>query len=313
MSGANRYEVAANTALSFYDPATTEGAVLAGGTAYADALAGGPLAVTVAGPSLLTPAGAACTRRRRSPSRTPSPRARRSTSSAAPPRSRRPPRTRSSRSATRSQRHRAAPTGSRSPSTWPSSSTSCAAASRHRGLRLLRLGLRRRPRGRPAGRRLRRADPAVQRPHPPGGHEDLPRLARVDRAALRHRRCRRGLGLHRRRAPRSWAVPPATTSRATSPTGSSRAGGSSPSPTAATGPTPRPVVRSWATSASRSCSPSGTTTLPAATSAQATPDQGVDRLGHRLRRPRSVPSGAATNAKTLAGAQTSYYGPDLQP
>ncbi|MBD3785020.1 MAG: cell wall-binding repeat-containing protein, partial [Micrococcales bacterium] len=54
VDGANRYDVAANAAL-FYDPAVTNGAVLAGGTAYADALAGGPLAVAVAGPSLLTP------------------------------------------------------------------------------------------------------------------------------------------------------------------------------------------------------------------------------------------------------------------
>lgn len=55
IGGANRYEVAASTAVEFYDKATTNAVVLAGGTAYADALAGGPLAVANNGPSLLTP------------------------------------------------------------------------------------------------------------------------------------------------------------------------------------------------------------------------------------------------------------------
>ncbi len=53
ISGANRYEVAAEVAFG-YPENRSEGVVLAGGKAFADALAGGPLAVAVDGPSLLT-------------------------------------------------------------------------------------------------------------------------------------------------------------------------------------------------------------------------------------------------------------------
>ncbi|MBT9255852.1 cell wall-binding repeat-containing protein [Phycicoccus sp. MAQZ13P-2] len=53
IDGANRYEVSANTA-AFYDPATSEAAVVAGAYAEADALAGGPLATENQGPLLLT-------------------------------------------------------------------------------------------------------------------------------------------------------------------------------------------------------------------------------------------------------------------
>ncbi|WP_299442585.1 cell wall-binding repeat-containing protein [uncultured Phycicoccus sp.] len=53
ISGANRYEVAAEVAFG-YPENRSKGVVLAGGKAFADALAGGPLAVAVDGPSLLT-------------------------------------------------------------------------------------------------------------------------------------------------------------------------------------------------------------------------------------------------------------------
>ncbi|MBM6404360.1 cell wall-binding repeat-containing protein [Phycicoccus sp. CSK15P-2] len=54
VGGANRYEVAYFTSL-FYEENESDAVVLAGGKAYADALAGGPLAVASKGPSLLTP------------------------------------------------------------------------------------------------------------------------------------------------------------------------------------------------------------------------------------------------------------------
>jgi putative cell wall-binding protein len=53
ISGADRYEVSANT-IQFWPSGSADGLVLAGGLAYADALAGGPLATALGGPSLLT-------------------------------------------------------------------------------------------------------------------------------------------------------------------------------------------------------------------------------------------------------------------
>ncbi|QKE85454.1 cell wall-binding repeat-containing protein [Arthrobacter sp. NEB 688] len=53
IDGANRYEVSANTA-AYYDPTTSEAAVVAGAYAEADALSGGPLATENQGPLLLT-------------------------------------------------------------------------------------------------------------------------------------------------------------------------------------------------------------------------------------------------------------------
>ena len=55
ISGDNRYEVAANTAAGFWATGSADAVVLAGGKAYADALAGGPLASALGAPSLLTP------------------------------------------------------------------------------------------------------------------------------------------------------------------------------------------------------------------------------------------------------------------
>lgn len=53
-SGQNRYEVGIETSESFYGDAAADAVVVAGGLAYADALAGGPLATSMGGPVLLT-------------------------------------------------------------------------------------------------------------------------------------------------------------------------------------------------------------------------------------------------------------------
>lgn len=53
-SGRNRYEVGVETSWSFYDDESADAVVVAGGLAYADALAGGPLATSMGGPVLLT-------------------------------------------------------------------------------------------------------------------------------------------------------------------------------------------------------------------------------------------------------------------
>jgi putative cell wall-binding protein len=54
LGGANRYEASANIALQGWGTRSSSAMVVAGGLAYADALAGGPLAVAVDGPSVLT-------------------------------------------------------------------------------------------------------------------------------------------------------------------------------------------------------------------------------------------------------------------
>lgn len=54
ISGQNRYEVGVNTSQAFFDDASADAVVVSGGTAYADALAGGPLAGSMGGPVLLT-------------------------------------------------------------------------------------------------------------------------------------------------------------------------------------------------------------------------------------------------------------------
>ena len=53
VDGLNRYEVSANTAY-FWDADSTDTVVVAGGTAYADALTGGPLAALYGAPTILT-------------------------------------------------------------------------------------------------------------------------------------------------------------------------------------------------------------------------------------------------------------------
>ena len=54
ISGKNRYEVGVSTSQSFHPDQSADAVIMSGGAAYADALAGGPLAGLLGGPVLLT-------------------------------------------------------------------------------------------------------------------------------------------------------------------------------------------------------------------------------------------------------------------